>query len=278
MPPAAAIPDLIADAGPALTPTERRIAEAVLDDPTLIAFGTVTDLAAKVGTSRPSIVRFAGKLGFDGYTELQDHARRGLSQRLFRPTERIRSRYTASATRLTMEEALGNVFERLDDQRLAAMARPIATAREVWIVSGETSRAAASVLASGLTMIRPGIHVVSDQAIAQDLSSAGHGDAGVVFGFYRYRRAALAGAQILSRTGATLVAVTDGPLSPLAAIADVWCQISVPAIGPFDSSVPAVAVAELLVAEVAEILHDDATEHLDRVEELWSAVETFAPD
>ena len=59
--------DLIAAASNTLTPTDRRIAEAVLGEPTLLAFGTVTDLATRVGTSRPSIVRFATKLGFEGY-------------------------------------------------------------------------------------------------------------------------------------------------------------------------------------------------------------------
>ena len=72
---------LIAAAGTRLTPTERRIAEAVVADPTLLAFGTVSDLALEVGTSRPSIVRFATKLGFDGYPELQEHIRRDLALR-----------------------------------------------------------------------------------------------------------------------------------------------------------------------------------------------------
>ena len=80
-------PDLVAAVVGDLTPTERRIAEAVLDEPTLLAFGTVSDLAGRVGTSRPSIVRFANKLGFEGYTKLQQHVRRSLSHRLSRPSE-----------------------------------------------------------------------------------------------------------------------------------------------------------------------------------------------
>ena len=82
--------DLIAAVSSELTPTERRIAEAVLAEPTLLAFGTVSDLADCVGTSRPSIVRFANKLGFQGYTLLQQHVRSSLSQQLSRPSERIR--------------------------------------------------------------------------------------------------------------------------------------------------------------------------------------------
>ena len=82
--------DLVAAVSRELTPTERRIAEAVLAEPTLLAFGTVSDLADRVGTSRPSIVRFANKLGFQGYTLLQQHVRSDLSQQLSRPSERIR--------------------------------------------------------------------------------------------------------------------------------------------------------------------------------------------
>ena len=65
---------LIASVSDRLTPTERRIAQAVLEEPTLLAFGTVSDLAARVGTSRPSIERFATKLGFAGYRDLQQQA------------------------------------------------------------------------------------------------------------------------------------------------------------------------------------------------------------
>ena len=39
--------DLIAHASERLTPTERLLAEAVVRDPTLLAFGTVSDLAGK---------------------------------------------------------------------------------------------------------------------------------------------------------------------------------------------------------------------------------------
>ncbi|MHC4380589.1 MAG: MurR/RpiR family transcriptional regulator, partial [Planctomycetota bacterium] len=73
-----------------LTPAERRIASAVLADPTLLAFGTVSDLATKVGTSRPSVVRFGTKLGFKGYADMREHARRNVSAQLSRPSQRIR--------------------------------------------------------------------------------------------------------------------------------------------------------------------------------------------
>ncbi len=270
--------DLVAAVGDRLTPTERRIAEAVLAEPTLLAFGTVSDLAGHVGTSRPSIVRFANKLGFEGYTDLQGHVRSGLSHQISRPSDRIRhDDPTTVSVKIALEGAIASVVEATEGDRLATLAGPIVRADSVWIVSGETSRAGAYALHSGITMIRPGVHLVEGHSIGTDLSSAGPGDAAVVFDFSRYRRQAIRAARILAGLGVEIVAITDGPLSPLAALTDTWCELKVPAIGPFDSSIPAVAIAELLVAQVANDLHDEAKDRIDRIEQLWAATETFLP-
>ena len=61
----------------------------------------------------------------------------------------------------------------------------------------------------------------------------------------------------------------------LVELADAWCEIEVPAIGPFDSAVPVVAIAELLVSRVAQVLQDDATARIDRIEALWEETEVF---
>jgi len=269
-------PDLVAAVSGELTPTERRIAEAVLAEPTLLAFGTVSDLANQVGTSRPTIVRFANKLGFEGYSQLQRHVRNDLSHRLARPSERIRHEEGKTpAARAAIANAVASVFEAVDGERLDKLAGPVLKAEKVWILSGETSQAGAHKLHSGLSMVRPGIHLLNERTFGADACDAGPRDAAVVMDFFRYRRRVIEATQVLKRTGAAIVAITDSPLSPLVELADAWCEIEVPAIGPFDSSVPAVAIAELLVARVARELHDEATARIDRIEALWEATEVF---
>src|SRR5699024_1811148 len=61
----------IAEAASRLTGAERRVALAVGDDPKIVAFGTVAQLAAHSGTSGPTVLRFASKLGFSGFAQLQ---------------------------------------------------------------------------------------------------------------------------------------------------------------------------------------------------------------
>jgi len=268
--------DLVAAAGGTLTPTERRIAEAVLAEPTLLAFGTVSNLADRVGTSRPSIVRFATKLGFEGYTQLQQHVRSDLSHQLSRPSERIRrDDEKAVPARVAISDAIASVFDALEGDRLAELVEPVVRAGQVWILSGETSQAGAHALHSGLSMVRPSVFSLDEHSFATELSDAGPGDAAVVFDFHRYRRQVSVATRALSDAGVTIVAITDSPLSPLVEMAETWCQIEVPPIGPFDSSVPVVLMCELLVARVAKDLHHDATNRVDRIEALWEDTEIF---
>lgn len=270
------IQDLIAQIGDRLTPTERRIAELVLGDPTLLAFGTVSDLADQVGTSRPSIVRFATKLGFEGYTELQQCIRDDLSHQLTSPSQRIRQHDAEIAPiRHAIEEAIHSTFQTLDDKRLDSLARPIANARNVWILSGETSMAGAVVLHSGLSMIRQDVHLVQEHSTGRELSSATKADTAVIFDFARYRRNSITAAKVLSDLGVSLVAITDGPLSPLASLTKDWCPIVIPAVGPFDSSITSVMTAELLVSRVVTQLGKAAHERIDRLEALWQSTGTF---
>ncbi len=268
--------DLVAAVSAELTPTERRIAEAVLAEPTLLAFGTVSDLADCVGTSRPSIVRFANKLGFDGYTLLQQHVRSDLSHQLSRPSERIRrDDKTAPPIRDVINAGVASVLDALEAGRVAELAEPLVRANKVWILSGETSQAGAHALHSGLSMVRPGVRTLEEHSFGTDLSDAGPGDAAVVFDFFRYRRQVATVARVFADAGVSIVVITDSPLSPLVELADTWCQIEVPAIGPFDSSAPVVVMCELLVARVAQELQDDAKNRIDRIEALWEDTEAF---
>jgi DNA-binding MurR/RpiR family transcriptional regulator len=268
--------DLVAAVSSELTPTERRIAEAVLAEPTLLAFGTVSDLAGRVGTSRPSIVRFANKLGFEGYAKLQRHVRKSLSHRLARPSERIRRDDEAALpARAAINGALTSVFDALEGLRLAELAHSIVRAEKVWILSGETSQAGAHALQSGLSMVRPGVRLLEEHSYGTDMSDARPRDVAVVFDFFRYRRQVVNAARAFADSGITVIAVTDSPLSPLVDLTDTWFEIEVPAIGPFDSSVPVVAFAELLVSQVAKSLHGEAANRIDRIETLWEKTEVF---
>ena len=54
-----------------LTPAERRVARTLFASNLMAGFDTVAGLAARTGVSGPTVLRFAGKIGFAGYAEFQ---------------------------------------------------------------------------------------------------------------------------------------------------------------------------------------------------------------
>jgi DNA-binding MurR/RpiR family transcriptional regulator len=56
---------------PNLAPVERRVAQAVLDDPQGVAWRSISELARTCGTSATSVVRFCRAIGLRGYPELR---------------------------------------------------------------------------------------------------------------------------------------------------------------------------------------------------------------
>jgi DNA-binding MurR/RpiR family transcriptional regulator len=56
---------------PNLAPVERRVAQAVLDDPAGVAWRNISELASSCGTSATSVVRFCRAIGLRGYPELR---------------------------------------------------------------------------------------------------------------------------------------------------------------------------------------------------------------
>ena len=56
---------------PNLAPVERRVAQAVLDDPQGVAWRSISELARACGTSSTSVVRFCRAIGLRGYPDLR---------------------------------------------------------------------------------------------------------------------------------------------------------------------------------------------------------------
>ncbi len=267
------VEDRIAAVAGELTPTDRRIAQLIIADPTTPAFGTLADVALRAGTSGPSVVRFATKLGFDGYTDLQSRIRASLTERLIpahRPIDRIRTDPDGIPTGQPM------FLTEAERDTLSTMAQLVATARQVLVVCAETSAAPGLILATNLGLLRPGVRRLSISAAGQaSVVDLGPDDVAVAIDFPRYERSVVVATRNLAANGCPVLALTDGPLSPLAAVAERWLGLDIRPVGPFDSVVTVVAAVEALVADVADRLRRSAGPRLDRIEAAWLEADVF---
>jgi DNA-binding MurR/RpiR family transcriptional regulator len=265
----------ITDVKGTLTPAERRVADAVLQRPERVAFGTVAELAREARAGGATVLRLAAKLGFEGFSELQDAVQDELSQRLRPAVERIRSPQRGDVVGRVLERELDNVQRTLDGTERGAYGRAVtalsARSRRVFVLSGDASGGIARHVALELAMLREGVCLLegNEVAVLRHIATAARGDACLAIDLRRYDRWVVATAVELQSRGVRLVVLTDSALSPLADVAEATFSISAESEGPFDSHVGTLALLNALIAGVADRLRRTATERLDRVEDEW---------
>ncbi len=269
-----------------LTPSERRIGETILANPQLVAFGTVADVAeaARVGTA--TVVRFAVKLGFDGYSQLQSSVQGEVSGQLRPAVERIRDQRvgddTLAARHAEVEAA--NVRSTLDSIR-AGDGRSVVTRladdnTPVLVLSGVASRGVALQFVGDLEQLRPAVQLLDGNRIdiVRTLALTGRGATLVVLDLRRYERWLIDALSLARERGAWTVALTDNVLSPLASAAEHAFVVSAASTGPFDSHVGTLALLNLFVVEVAAARREHAAERLEAIEQAWGDADALTDD
>ena len=271
------VEERIGKAGASLTPAERRVAEVVLAQPQLVAFGTVADLAEAASSGAATVVRLASKLGFDGFTGLQASVQHALANQLRPAAERIREPAATDVIGRHQQLEMENVVTTLGALSAEAMADVVDhladVSARVLVLSGDASLGVARQLVGDLCSLRDGVTVVdgNDVAVRRAVALARQGDVLMVLDLCRYDRWVIDAAKAARQNGVWIVAVTDSLLSPLASLAERTLTVAAAGGGPFDSHVGTLALANVLVAGVADRLRVHAADRLDRTEAAWRA-------
>jgi DNA-binding MurR/RpiR family transcriptional regulator len=212
---------------PSATASGARVLQALLDDPAGAAQLTVTDLARRTSTSEATVVRTARSLGFPGYPQLRlalaaAGANREPAALLTGSLEDATDLATVVATLAAVEtEAVTATAAALDVPALAAAADVVRTARVVDCYG---------IGASGL-LAADFDHKAARVGLLTRLRTEGHaalvssallrpGDAVLAVSHSGRTPDVVAAARRAREQGATVVAVTGSPGSPLAAAAD----------------------------------------------------------
>lgn len=260
--------------GASLTAAERRVAEAVLAEPQAVGFGTVAELARAAEVGAASVVRLAAKLGFDGYSDLQQCIRRDLTQQLRPAAERIREANGEPAARHADHE-LANVRATIEQAAAADRARLTERLADVdapvLVVSGEATAGVADQFANQLHQLRGGVGVLegSDVVMRRELALVPERTTAVVIDLRRYERWVLDAHGVLHARGIWSAGLTDSMLSPIANLADVTFLVRASSSGPFDSHVGTLALLNLIAADAAAALRSSASERLATIESAW---------
>ena len=280
MPPAKTLGELIVSTIGVLSQAELKVARVLLADYPVAGLETVARLAERADVSGPTVVRFATRLGFNGFPELQRALHAEIQARMSTPLSMYDRRAPAAESNHNLLEtsrdySLHNIqttFEGLAKDEFDAVVQLLSDTRlRILSMGGRASESLAYYLYVYLHAVRPGIRLLGwgptprlDEVVDLDRR-----DVLCVFDYRRYQKDTIECADRAAERGGTVILFTDHWLSPIASVARHILTSSVESSSPFDSSVAALAVVEAVVTGVIIRLGSKARariEETDRVQ------------
>ena len=251
----------ISRAYPDMSKQLQRIARFALEKPADLALGTVAAVAEATQVQPSAMIRFANALGYDGFSQMQQVFRDHLVERSASYRERIdqlrrkqRNGQRAPAGVLhqlvgdSMAE-LGRLEESIRQSDLRAAVKLIAGAARIHVLAQRRAFPVASYLAYALGQLELRTHLLDGAGgmLGENLRSIDTADVLLVASFRNYSPEVIEAADACSRRGVPVVAITDGPLSPLQAPSKVCFELAEDSSRPFRSLVAPLCLAQALV-------------------------------
>src|SRR5690606_27600099 len=262
---------------PNLRPAEARIAEAVLADPAAVVGKTITELATLVGTSQATVVRFCRAVGYAGYPEFRIDLAQATSRRA---VEQERANVAHGeidpedtlqdvVTKIAFHEArtIEETARMLDLDALEQVAEAVAQATRIDLFGVGSSGLTAQDLAQKLQRIGLVCFASPDRRVQRRSAAVLGAGAAAAAVSHSCRTVETDDALRIARErGATTVAVTTFPESPLVAHADVVLTTTARETqfrsGALSSRIAQLALVDFLFVRVAQRLFDRTTANL----------------
>lgn len=263
---------------------QRRIAQYIEEHYDTVAFMTASKLGVTVGVSESTVVRFATEIGYSGYPALQqaiqEMIRNRLTtvQRLDNTSKKVPLDRLLDAVLEQDIDLIRRTAENVSHEAFYKAADALTKVRRVYVVGAGSSAALATFLTHYLSIIYESVRqldATSESQILQQLVHIGPEDALIAISFPRYSKKIVTALRHASRSGATVVAITDSEFSPIARHAEHVLLAKSDMVSFVDSIVAPMALINALIVTIAIKKKDEVSKTLSDLETIWGEYGVF---
>ncbi|ESY82637.1 MurR/RpiR family transcriptional regulator [Mesorhizobium australicum] len=269
------------------TKSDRRLANLVLSDLDFASKAAISDIAARVSVSEPTVTRFCRNLGCEGLRDFKFYLAQAIAiggQYLSpEPLSRdAREQRIASAITEAAVSAIQRASENLDMTTLVDVAARLAASGNVLCIgSGGISSMMATEMQNRLFRLGLSVLAQIDGQLQRMYAAVATPDTTVVaFSVSGYARSVIEAVQVAQQYGAATVAVT-APDSALAKVADTVIQLQPFEDGniykPTSSRYALLAIVDMIVTSVAETRGPKVLENLRRIKQSVNTLKVDDP-
>ena len=274
--------DRLNQSGKRLSKGHRKIAQYIVEHYDKAVFMTASKLGESVGVSESTVVRFASAMGYEGYPQLQRSLQELVSHRLT-----ANQRFEMS-TEIDPREALGVVLksdmqnlratmEQMDASIFEDVVNRLLSAKSIYVMGLRSAAPLAQFMGYYLNYIFDNVHLVSSGAtdVFEEISKLKENDVLVGISFPRHSTRTLEAMRFAKRCGAQVVAITDGPMSPLADMADATLTARTDMASFVDSLAAPLSLINALLVALGLHRKEALKEHFRQLESIWETYEVY---
>lgn len=259
-----------------LTKAQLQVSEYIQDNLVEASFQTLDQIAASIGTSTTTVMRFAFSLGFTGYSELQKELQNYIRSKLTPESRLAKNLETANDASLIVKCAeklinnINNTQTMLSEETLKESIRLIKKAKTVYLLGARTSFTISYFLYQSLIQQLDNCELLSP--VGQDIDrilNITADDLMIVVSLPRYAKSTIEIVKaIRNLRNPSIITITDGFAAPLVPYSDIILPCEYDSLSYHNSMAAPLYIADLLVTELAQTTKSKTTKRLADTEEL----------
>jgi len=261
-----------------LTRRQTQLANFILHHAEEVVFMTAARLAEASGVSDATVVRLGQRLGFRGFSELKQHLRTTVLNRLDtvsrlkHSAQHIHSVHELITSVVRQDvKNLSETADLLDVDRIIHIAQRLKEAESIHIIGLRSAHALAVLLSSILGFLGKPVRLLvpGTGELWREVGMITRNSVLVAISFPRYTRLTIEVAEAARHAGAVVISFTDSPYSPLAPLSEYLLTARCRIDSFIESYVATLSQINALVTAVAFLDGQKALDHLRRMEQLW---------
>lgn len=260
------------------TNTEKRFVHFLLSNKFKAPFLSAYEIANRIKANSSTLIRFAKKIGFKGYPELQKNLGQLLVKEIsylsdFEKAKTFEEPKENNIIQVSLNKSYSNMLELLknvDEQKIKLFSKKICTSRKKVIIANRSSFSAGHFMYFELNAIIPQVYLLSDYDhsyydIFGDLNER---DVIIAIGVPRYTKLTIDFAQYAVQKKINVIAITDSPVSPLFSLSSICLFVATQSATFHNSNVAMMALIDAVIAQVFSQKKVTSIKRLERKEKI----------
>lgn len=260
------------------TNTEKRFVHFLLSNKFKAPFLSAYEIANRIKANSSTLIRFAKKIGFKGYPELQKNLGQLLVKEIsylsdFEKAKTFEEPKENNIIQVSLNKSYSNMLELLknvDEQKIKLFSKKICTSRKKVIIANRSSFSAGHFMYFELNAIIPQVYLLSDYDhsyydIFGDLNER---DVIIAIGVPRYTKLTIDFAQYAVQKKINVIAITDNLVSPLFSLSSICLFVATQSATFHNSNVAMMALIDAVIAQVFSQKKVTSIKRLERKEKI----------